>query len=434
MPNLDPTRPVAPRAPAPPLDAATRRRGRRLAITSHPAGMTHRTVFTDQLPTLALVALGASETWVGLQRSFGPAAALLQLPTLRAIARTPKRTLLLVGHCVALAGGIPLLFFASLAELPSQISTLIVLASLAIVAVGIAMGEAVWFPLLRGYVEPDRVGRFFGTLRTGWHVTLIVYFICAQRWLASHPGSFAPLFAVGFALGVARIGLIARLPERSERTGERIRVRDAIALVRREPQLRRYLLSVSLSGAVARTALPFAIVMMRRAVGFTESQVLLTTIAAYFGGLVALYASGKIVDRSGPAPLLRWTSIGMALLLFGLLAVRSPGAEMLPLMVVFFFAYSALFAGFGVADTDVLFNLAPGHAPARVIVISAVTVNLVTALTPLAAGIALEWALARGPEPLAVYHGFFAAAALVQGIAFVPLRHFRREARESNRT
>ncbi|UCE84669.1 MAG: MFS transporter [Deltaproteobacteria bacterium] len=415
---------------APPLDPAARRRGRRLAIASHPAGMTHRMVFTDQLPTLALVALGASETLVGIQRSFGPAGALLQLPTLRAIARFPKRTLLLAGHCVALAGGIPLLFFGGLERLPAELGTAIVLASLAVVALGFAMGETVWFPILRGYVEPDRVGRFFGTLRTGWHIALIVYFIGAQRWLSSHPGSFAPLFAVGFGLGLLRIALIARLPERSERTGQRIRVREAIALLRHESRLRRYLLSVSLSGAVARTALPFAIVMMRRALDLSASQVLLTTIATFCGGLLALYPSGRIVDRVGPAPLLRWTSIGMALLLFGLLAVREPGTGALPPMVAFFFAYSALFAGFGVADTDVLFNLAPGHAPARLIVISAVTVNVVTAATPIIAGLALEWALARWHEPLAVYHGFFVVAALVQGFAFLPLRRFRRESLE----
>jgi MFS family permease len=421
---------ATPRSPAgsaaPPLDAATRRRGRRLAITSHPAGMTHRTVFTDQLPTLALVALGAGETLVGLQRSFGPVSALLQLPTLRAIAKIRKRSILLTGHCIALLGGVPLLFFGRLEALPGELSTVLVLASLAVVALGVAMGDAVWFPLLRGYVEPDRVGRFFGTLRTGWHVTLIVYFLCAQRWLAVYPGSFAPLFATGFAFGLLRIALIARLPERSERTGEKIRVREAIALVRSAPELRRYLLAVGLSGAVVRSALPFTIVMMRRAVDFSSADVLWTTVATFAGGLVALYVSGRIVDHAGPAPVLRWTSIGMALLLVALLAIREPGPGALAAMIGFYFCFAALAAGFGVADTDVLFNLAPGHAPARVIVISAVTVNLACALAPLAAGVALEWALSRSDDPLSVYHGFFVVAAGVQAVAFVPLRRFRR--------
>ena len=389
--------------------------------------MTHRTVFGNELPTLALVSLGASETLVGLQRSFGPGSALLQLPTLRAIGRVRKRTLLLVGHCLALFAGAPLLFFGWLDGLPEGVGTAIALASLALVAVGVAMGDTVWFPLLRGYVERDQVGRFFGTLRTGWHVALIVYFLGAQRWLATHPNDFAPLFAVGFALGVLRIALIARLPERSERTGEPIRVREALALFRTERRLRRYLTAVCLQGMVLRTALPFAIVMMRRAVDFTDAQVLWTTVATYAGGLAALYGAGRLVDRAGPAPVLQWTSLGMALLLLSLLGVSAPGPSTVAFMIAFFFLYSALSAGFGVADTDVLFHLAPDHAPARMIVISSVTVNALGALAPILAGVAIQLALARGVAPLEVYHVFFGVAALLQGIAFLPLRGFRRE-------
>ena len=50
------------------LSPDARARGRRLAIASHPLAMTHRYVYTDQLPTLALVALGASEAMVGNSR------------------------------------------------------------------------------------------------------------------------------------------------------------------------------------------------------------------------------------------------------------------------------------------------------------------------------------------------------------------------------
>ena len=69
------------------LDPGSRRRGRMLAVLSHPAGMTHKNVFTDQLPTLALVGLGASELWIGLQRAFEPISQLIQLPTLRMVGR-----------------------------------------------------------------------------------------------------------------------------------------------------------------------------------------------------------------------------------------------------------------------------------------------------------------------------------------------------------
>jgi hypothetical protein len=174
--------------------------------------MTHRYAYTADLPTLALVSLGASELVVGFQRSFEHVGQLLQLPTLRAVGRMRKRSILMAGQTLAVVGGLPLIAFGTLAGL-GEAAVPITLVCLALASVGIVIGQTVWFPLLRGYVEPERVGSFFGILRTGWHVTLIVYFLAAQRWLAAHPGAFGLLFAVATALGIARIGLVARMPE-----------------------------------------------------------------------------------------------------------------------------------------------------------------------------------------------------------------------------
>ena len=73
-----------------PLDDEARARGRRLAITGHPAGMTFRMVFSQHLPTLALVALGASELLVGVQNALVFACIALQLPVLRLVAILPN--------------------------------------------------------------------------------------------------------------------------------------------------------------------------------------------------------------------------------------------------------------------------------------------------------------------------------------------------------
>ena len=409
---------------APPLDAEARARGRRLAITSHPAGMTHRTVFTDHLPTLALLALGAGETVVGLQRAFEPAGQLLQLPTLRAVGRFTKRSILIGGHVLALVGGVPLLAFGALAA-SGSLALPLALAALAVTAGGIVISQTVWFPLLRAYQEPGRVGRFFAVLRTGWHVALIVYFLGAQAWLARHPGSFAPLFAFGFACGVLRLFLIARLPERSERTGEAIRVGEALALLRREPLLRRYLLGAATHDAVRTAAIPFAVVWMRRELGFTDGDVMLTTVAFFVGGLVALYPSGRLVDRLGAAPVFGVTALATAALLGGLALLGGAGELRLLALVGFFFGMAALNAGFGLADTHVLFRLAPDDAPSRMIVVAIVVTSLCRAAAPLAVGIALEAALASGVDPQTAYVALFSLLAALELLVFAPLRIFR---------
>ncbi len=407
-----------------PLDPGARARGRRLAIASHPAGMTFRTVFTEWVPTLALVGLGASEAVVGLQSAFDPLGHLLQLGVLRSVGRFTKRALLVTGQLLAVAAAAPLLAYGSLDALPGDAAIALALGSLALTTVGIAVSDTVWFPMLRSYVEPGQVGRFFGMLRSGWHLTLIAYFLGARFWLDRHPGALAPLFAVGFVAGLLRVVLVARLPERSERGGRPVCAREALALVRTHPRLRRYLLGVGAQGALWTATVPFVIVLMRRVIGLSEAQVLVTTVAAYAGGLVSLYPWGRAVDAVGPARVFRWTSLGLAAALLALLLVRGPGPLAAAGLTAFFFVAAVLRSGFGVADTHVLFDLAPEEAPAGLIVVATALTYLPRGLAPLVVGFALERLLAAGAAPLAAYQGLFLLAACAQALVFLPLRGF----------
>ena len=175
--------------------------------------MTHRFAYTDELPTLVLVELGASEALIGLQRAFNPLGQLLQFPTLRAVGLFRKRSILMTGQGLAILAGLPLVAFGALAAAGPDLAVPLVLGSLALTAIGFVISQTVWFPLLRGYTEPHRVGAFFGLLRTTWHLTLIAFFLGSQRWLAAHPGSFGLLFALATLAGVIRLVLVTRLPE-----------------------------------------------------------------------------------------------------------------------------------------------------------------------------------------------------------------------------
>lgn len=404
------------------LTPAERLRGRRIAVLSHPAGMTHRAIYTEQLPTLALVGLGASESVVGLQRAFEPMAQLLQLGALRAVGRVRKRTVLVAGQSFAVLAGLPLVAYGALGEAGATAGPLIALASLAFTAVGLVIGNAVWFPLLRGYVEPGRIGQFFGVLRTGWHLTLIAYFVAAQRWLAGSPGVFGPLFAVALLAGAVRIAMVLRLPEAQGDGRTRLRVRDAFGLLKAEQSLRRYLGGMVLYGAARRTAIPFAIVMMRRTLGLSDADVVLATAAFYAGGFVSLYGWGRVVDRFGSVPVFRVAAVGTAALLVALAAWGDAASA--PAMVGFFFAFAVLNAGFGVADTHVLFGLAPAREPTATLVIADVTTSLAYGAVPLLAGMLLELAIGSGAASADAYRMLFVATALLAALAPLPLRRF----------
>ena len=384
--------------------------------------MTHRAIYTEQLPTLALVGLGASESIVGLQRAFVPIAQLLQLGTLRAVGRVRKRTILAAGQSFAVLAGLPLVAYAALLEVRTGAGLAIALASLGLTAVGLVVGNAVWFPLLRGYVEPGRIGQFFGVLRTGWHLTLIAYFVAAQRWLAGHPGAFGPLFAVALLAGAVRIAMVLRLPEVTGDGRTRLRIRDALGLLKAEQSLRRYLGGVVLYGAARRTAIPFAIVMMRRTLGLTDADVVFATAAFYAGGFVSLYGWGRVVDRFGSMPVFRVAALGTGALLV-VLAGWGESASAVA-MVGFFFVFAVLNAGFGVADTQLLFGLAPAREPTATLVIADVTTSLAYGAVPLLAGLLLEFAIGAGALPADAYRILFLATALLAALSPLPLRRF----------
>jgi MFS family permease len=204
-----------------------------------------------------------------------------------------------------------------------------------------------------------------------------------------------------------------------------MRIREALRLLRTEAPLRRYLLGVSVVGAARRVVVPFLIVLMRRELGFTDAEVALATVAYYGGGFVSLYLWGRVTDSVGTQPIFGTTAGGLALVYLGLLVVNGETATV-PLMVGVFFLLAVLNAGFGVADTHVLFRLAPSRAPTRLLVVSDVTSSLVFGMAPLAAGLALEAALARGADTLLAYRLVFACCAAVTVAALIPLRRVGR--------
>ena len=388
--------------------------------------MTFWTAFTGQLPTLALVSLGASETLIGVQSGLQLGLAGTQLPALRLISWFPKRSILITGQLVALTASLPLLFFAGISGLGSDTAVGVVFACLAFTALGLTLSDLVWFPLLRAYVEPERIGRFFGTIRTTWHAAVIVFFLGAQLWLSRHENGFGLLFGVAWAMGALRIALIARLPERSERGGDRLRARDALALVRDDRRLRRYMIGVIWGIAVRAAALPFVLVMLRRALGFSNSDAVATTVALYLGGLVSLYLWGAVVDRLGPYVVFRTYALGVGALYLALAFLEPAGDTTRWIAIGFFFAHAVLSSGHGVADTRLLFDLTPPEAPAKVLVVTAVIEGTLCGLAPMIAGAVLDSLLARAAEPLPVYHGFFAVCAVLASLSFLPLRPFRR--------
>ena len=302
------------RAAAPP---ATRARGRRLAVASHPAGMTFRTVFTEWVPTLAIVGLGGSPAMVGLQSAFDPLGHFLQLGCpAPSVGRWSKRRILARRPGARGRRGAPA---PRLRPAPARGRRRSRSASRS--RASPPPRSASPSPTPSGFrccaptSSPGAVGRFFGTIRSGLAPDAHRLLPRRARLARAPPGLARPALRGGSRGGrrAPRAGLAHARAERAHRAS-----RSACAMRSRScgthPRLRRYLLGVGAQGALWTATLPFVIVMMRRVIGMSDAQVIGATVAAYAGGLVSLYPWGRAVDvaRSGAGlPLVRARARGV---------------------------------------------------------------------------------------------------------------------------
>jgi hypothetical protein len=126
----------------------------------------------------------------------------------------------------------------------------------------------------------------------------------------------------------------------------------------------------------------------------------------------------------GAAIVFRASSIGLAILTASLIGIAHAGPNTFLAAITFFFCYSILSVGFGMADTHVLFRLTPVESPARTLVAASVSVGLAAAIVPFVVGLGLERGLEATSDRLLVYHVFFAIAASIQSITWWPTRGF----------
>lgn len=416
--------------PAPPsevepgeLSTDDQRRGRRLALATHPFSMTYRMAFMGDLATQGLITLGASAGPVGLFTSLGSFAALTQLPGLRLVEKIGKKNLILATQGLALLFSLPLLWFAGLQSLGDPWGWRAALISLSVVTLALVCGSTAWWPLLHGYVPRTRTGRFFSVLRTIWHLALIAFFLGCTWWLARAPGRFAPLFAIAWVCGLLRIVILWRAPERPESKAHPIR--ELFATIYRTAPLRRYVTGVTLDQAVFRCVPPFTILMLRSEANLGEHEVMIATVANFVGGMLALLPSGWLVDRLGPRPVLIWACVlrGLIVLGIGLAGFYLSGRDLILAAGGLIMLWSFLVSAFGVAEVKVLFGLAGEGNPTQLIVGSVVTRAVFAGVIALVLGVSLELLLeAQVAEPLSLYLGLFAVLAALQAGAVIPFR------------
>lgn len=102
---------------------------------------------------------------------------------------------------------------------------------------------------------------------------------------------------------------------------------------RLDPVVRRYLWSISVSRFGAGLTLPFTLIMLHEVRHIALPTVGLLLAAPGVVGLLAVPASGALIDRIGPRAVLIWSLLLQAVALLGIGFGRTPGEVILPLLL-----------------------------------------------------------------------------------------------------
>lgn len=188
---------------------------------------------------------------------------------------------------------------------------------------------------------------------------------------------------------------------------------DQLRTVRRSHSLLLFIAFGAVWSFAANCFGPFYHVFMFEQLNFSGVQVgLLATLTA-FGGMISLPVWGGLLDRFGNK-----ASMAVALALWQaqnlLWCVLTPANS--AILYGMWFWGGALSAGFVLGQFTILLKLIPAEARNLSIGLNLAVTSAVAAISPVLGGEALAWLLARGYEPLDVYHGVFLVQPIV-GIA-----------------
>lgn len=343
-----------------------------------------------------LLQLGAPAAFVGLLVPIREAGALLpQLFTAGALRRLPQRKWAwAVGAAVQGLSALVIAFTAL--SLEGQLAGLVILAALTVLALARSVCSVCYKDVLGKTVDKSRRGTATGLAGTIASVTVIVFAGLLATGIVERLSlvTFA-LFLAGFAwmAGAALFTTLSEAPGATEGGKSAISAAmENLAYLKREPQLRRFILVRSLLTATA-LAPPFMIAAAQTDSGLPLGALVLASALA---GLSSSYVWGRLSDRSSRKVLV-FSAIAAAAGLaatvgFALAGWLHPLFALPPVLFVLMIAYQGVRLGRSTHLTD----MANADNRAAFTALS----NTIVGIVLLAGGVFSLIAAVTGPVPV----------------------------------
>lgn len=288
-----------------------------------------------------------------------------------------------------------------------------------------ALAGVSWNAWVQEWVPPRLRGKYFGrrngTLQISTTLFLLIAGWSLARWnyavsvfqLIIAGAVFMRVFSIRWQwVSPTRIRKHALVPERP--------LREQLTIVLASKSLLPFIAFGAVWAFAANCFGPFYHVFMFEQLQFDAFRVGLLATIAQLTGALALPAWGHLLDRYGNKSVMTFSLILWQVQNLVWCFLEPSNRDLTYGMWVWGGATSA---GFILGQFTLLLKLIPLEAKNLAIGVNLAVVSLVAAVAPIVGGAILTWALARWPDPLAVYHVcFLAQPAIALAGAFLLLR------------
>lgn len=270
-------------------------------------------------PTVLLAKdLGANSTVLGVIAAFTPLMNTLQLPAARHLGKYSYRSFALMGWAlrsvfIAVAAVVPLLLFLS-----KETRLGILLGSLFFFNVLRGISSAAFLPWITGIVPSGLRGRFISVdhLFINGGSVLIMLLSALMMSGTAAPWRYSLVLWVSVAGAAVSLLYLRRIPDgRHTEAALASSVPVAWRAMAADIPFRNSILFSVLFTTVAGGLAVFPVEYLKVQAGFSPAAIYALSAGTFFGPMLILQRMGKIVDRRGSIPVLRFSLLAFALVL-----------------------------------------------------------------------------------------------------------------------
>jgi MFS family permease len=342
------------------------------------------------------LALGASNTVIGLLAAIPPLAELIQLPSIWLVERIRNRRALCVSFSIIarafwlIIAAIPFLF-------PGRSGIVILLVSMCCYAGLSAVSHCSWNSWMRDLIPGKELGSFFsGRLRVSTGLAIVLSLAAAvflDYWQSKAPNAIASgysaIFFTGWVAGMAGVYFLGITPETKLHRREEFSFKKILTVPFQDANFKKLLSFLGSWNFAVNLAAPFFTVYMLQRLSLDISWVIALAVLSQLISISMYRIWGNAADRFSHKSVLRVSGPLFMVAILAWTFTTLPGTYILtiPLVIMIHILTGISTAGVTLASGNIALKLAPQGSATSYLATSSITNSLAAGIAPIIGGL-----------------------------------------------